>query len=56
VQGNLGPGAGRVSIRSRRSTREKPPWKSEPPLTGMVERQFVRPLLVGDSVLPYAVQ
>ncbi len=54
--GRLGSGAGRMAIRSRRSTREKPPWKSIPSLTGMVERQFVRNLLVGDSVMPYGLR
>ncbi|MFF7046139.1 N-6 DNA methylase [Streptomyces massasporeus] len=54
--GKLGVGAGRVSVRSLRSAKEKEPWKSEQSRTGRVERQFVRPLLVGDSLLPYMIR
>ncbi|RZD67801.1 restriction endonuclease [Streptomyces albidoflavus] len=54
--GRLGAGAGRVSVRSLRSNKEKEPWKSHPSQTGMVERQFVRPLLIGDSLLPYRLR
>ena len=39
-------------MRSQRVAREKPPWKNLQSLTGAVESQFLRPLLVGDSVLP----
>ncbi|MCZ9346871.1 N-6 DNA methylase [Streptomyces sp. TRM76130] len=56
VANRLGAGAGRISVQSRRSAREKPPWKTEPSLHGIIERQFVRPLLVGESVLPYALR
>ena len=46
-------GAGRRAVRSARSAKEKPPWKRLPGLSETVEQQFVRPLYVGDSVLPY---
>lgn len=49
----LGAGAGRRAVRSRRSPNEKRPWKNLPPLCGMVERQFVRPLYTGDAILPF---
>ncbi len=49
----LGAGAGRRAVRSKRSTNEKVPWKSLPGLSGSVERQFIQPTLVGDSVLPF---
>ncbi len=52
----LTPGAGRRAVRSFRSTAEKAPWKDVPSLTGSVERQFVRRLLVGDSLLPFRLQ
>ncbi|WP_219461610.1 N-6 DNA methylase [Nonomuraea rhizosphaerae] len=55
-KGALGPGAGRIAVQSRRSTRETPPWNQEPSMASIIERQFVRSLLVGDSVLPYAVR
>lgn len=51
--GPLGAGVGRVHVRSRRSATEKRPWKLLPPLEGSVDRQFVRRMHVGDTVLPY---
>lgn len=48
-------GAGRVLVRSRRSSNEKKPWKDLPSLEGPIERSMVRPLLLGESVLPYRV-
>lgn len=51
--GPLGAGAGRRTVRSKRSPNEKPPWKTLPDQTGSVERQFVRPVHVGDTVLPF---
>lgn len=49
----LGAGAGRQEVRSRRSTQEKKPWKTVPGLTGTVEAQFLRPVHLGETVLPY---
>lgn len=54
--GPLGSGAGRVTVRSRRSPNEKTPWKQLPDLTGSIERQFLRPVFVGDTVLPFRVR
>jgi len=51
----LGLGAGRRAVRSERSSAEKAPWKDLPDLTGVVENEFVRPVLLGESVLPYRV-
>lgn len=51
--GPLGLGGGRVRVRSERSSAEKKPWKDLPDLEGVVEKQFVRPVLLGESVLPY---
>ncbi|MGH3829980.1 MAG: Eco57I restriction-modification methylase domain-containing protein [Pseudonocardiaceae bacterium] len=49
----LGSGEGRRAVRSRRSVNEKKPWKELAGLHGTVERQFIRPLYLGDSVLPF---
>jgi SAM-dependent methyltransferase len=49
----LGYGAGRRAVQSERSSTEKPPWKNLPDQTGVVETEFVRPILLGESVLPY---
>ncbi|MFG1826566.1 N-6 DNA methylase [Microbispora bryophytorum] len=49
----LGYGAGRTAIQSVRSSTEKPPWKHLPDMNGVVETEFVRPVLLGENVLPY---
>lgn len=49
----LGAGAGRVHVRSHVSRQAKVPWKSVAPLDGNVERRFVHPLLLGETVVPY---
>lgn len=51
--GPLGAGAGRVRVRSRRSSTEKKPWKDVPDLTGTVERTFIHPVHLGETLLPY---
>ncbi|MDL9938870.1 SAM-dependent DNA methyltransferase, partial [Gordonia sp. ABSL1-1] len=51
--GPLGPGAGRVAVTSHRSTLEKEPWKSIPSLTARVESKYVRPVYLGETVLPF---
>jgi len=53
LAGPLGAGAGRRAVRSQRSPNEKKPWKELPDLTGSVERPFVRPVHLGDSILPF---
>lgn len=53
--GPLGWGAGRTAVRSTRSATEKAPWKDLPPLEGTVESEFVKPVLLGESVIPYRV-
>jgi SAM-dependent methyltransferase len=52
----LGAGAGWVSIKSDRSNQEKMPWKELPDLEGSVESQFVRKLLLGESIAPFIVR
>jgi hypothetical protein len=47
----FGTGAGRREIRSRRSAKEKKPWKDLPALHGTVEQEFIRPLYLGDSIV-----
>lgn len=51
--GPLGLGAGRARVRSRRSTLEKKPWRDVPDLTGTVERAFIHPVHLGETLLPY---
>ena len=51
--GPLGLGSGRVRVRSERTSTEKSPWKDLPDADGVVEKQFLRPVLLGETVLPY---
>lgn len=52
--GRIGMGS-RIPVESRRSPQEKQPWKDLPSLTGAVERQFLRPALLGESIAPYRI-
>ncbi len=52
-EGALGVAAGRARIRSTRSAAEKKPWRDLPDLEGVVETEFLRPVYVGESILPY---
>lgn len=52
----LGAGAGRIAVSSSRSAKEKRPWKLLPSLSGMIERQFIHPLIIGETVLPYRLR
>lgn len=49
----LGVGAGRVAVQSARSMQEKEPWKSLSPLEGVVEREFVYPVHLGATIVPF---
>ena len=51
------PGAGPIGAvgMSRRSSQEKKPWKSQPGVENQVEAQFIRPTLLGESILPYRI-
>ncbi|MFL6239304.1 MAG: N-6 DNA methylase [Actinomycetes bacterium] len=51
--GPLGVGAGRRAVRSARRKIAHPPWSELPPLEGVIEAQFIRPLLLGESLVPY---
>jgi len=51
--GPLGTARGEIRIRSRRSATEKKPWKDLPAIEATVERPFVIPVHVGDTILPY---
>ncbi|MCC6522361.1 MAG: N-6 DNA methylase [Polyangiaceae bacterium] len=53
--GPLGQVAGRAAIRSVRSANEKKPWKHLPALEGVVETEFLRPIHLGETVLPYRI-
>ena len=49
----IGVAAGRRPVRSLRTANEKPPWKELPSLEGTVEHEFVRPVHLGATLLPF---
>ena len=51
--GPLGVAAEAPLVASRRSRQEKAPWRNLDPITGNVERQFLRPVYLGYSVAPF---
>jgi hypothetical protein len=53
--GRLGADPSAPMVMSRRAAQEKKPWKDLPPIENQVEAQFIRPTLLGESILPYRV-
>ena len=51
--GRLGSNPDAPIVESRRSNLEKPPWKALEPLRGPIEKQFLRPLYLGESIAPF---
>jgi hypothetical protein len=51
--GPLGTGPDRQAVQSRRRAKENKRFKNLKPLRGNVERQFIRPLYLGDSIAPF---
>ena len=49
--GPLGAGAGRARLSSRRSMHK--PWSEVETLTGTVEREFIHPVHLGETTLPF---
>jgi SAM-dependent methyltransferase len=42
-------------VESRRTSQEKTPWKDIPALRECVEKEFLRPLYLGESIVPFRV-
>ena len=55
LQGRLGSSAATPLVASRRTAQEKNPWKSLPGIEGPVEKAFLRPVYLGESILPFRV-
>jgi hypothetical protein len=53
--GRLGGDPTAPFVASRRSTQEKKPWKSLPGIEHRVEAEFLHPVLLGESILPYRI-
>lgn len=55
VGGRLGGNPNAPRVRGRTSKQDKAPWKFLDPLEGPVEAEFLRPVLLGESIAPYRV-
>ncbi len=53
ASGRLGSNPAAPLVVSRRSTQEKRPWRDLDSLEGNVEKEFLFPVLLGESVVPY---
>ena len=51
--GPLGMPAGKAGVRSLQRNNDKKPWKLLPALEGVVETEFIRSVLLGESVIPF---
>ena len=51
--GRLGGDSNAPALISRRSALEKRPWKDLPAVEAQVEVEFLRPVLLGESILPF---
>ena len=49
----LGAGAGRLAVTSMKTNQDDDRWKDMPAISATVERAFVRPIYLGESLLPY---
>lgn len=53
--GRIGVNPKMPLVRSRHSGQDKPPWKTLDPIETAVEAEFLRPVLLGESILPFRV-
>jgi SAM-dependent methyltransferase len=53
--GRLGHDPSAPFVISRRNSQEKRPWRDLPGVRNRVEAEFLRPVLLGESILPYSV-
>ena len=53
--GPLGMATKKASVRSLQRNNDKKPWKDLKPLEGVVETEMIRPVLLGESVLPFRI-
>jgi hypothetical protein len=55
TMGRLGADPSAPPVASRRTNQEKIPWKNLPGIENRVEAAFLRPVLLGESILPYRI-
>lgn len=52
---SLGVPTGKTAVESDRTAPERPPWRDLPSLQGVVEDNFLFPMLLGESLVPYRI-
>jgi hypothetical protein len=55
AMGRLGVDSSALPVLSRKNSQEKMPWKELPGVENRVEADFLRPVLLGESIVPFAV-
>jgi hypothetical protein len=55
TMGRIGADPSAPFVISRRSSQEKKPWKNLESIENKAEAEFLRPVLLGESILPYRV-
>jgi N-6 DNA Methylase len=53
AMGRIGADPSAPMVVSRKNSLEKQPWKDLPGIESQVEAEFLRPVLLGESILPY---
>lgn len=51
--GPLGAGAGRTTVTSLKTSQDDDRWKDVPSITATVEKTFIRPVYLGETLLPF---
>lgn len=51
--GRFGVDANAPLVESRMGSQDKAPWKDIPALRGQIERRFIKPLLLGETIAPF---
>ncbi|NKS55476.1 N-6 DNA methylase [Rhodococcus hoagii] len=51
--GPLGSGAGRTTVTSLKTSQDDDKWKDVPAITATVEKTFLRPVYLGETLLPF---
>ncbi len=53
--GRLGSSAAAPLVTSRRNSQEKRPWRDLPGIEHPIEKEFLRPVYLGESILPFRI-
>jgi len=53
--GFLSAGVGRTAVQSRRTANEHPPWADIEDMHEVIENEFLRPVYLGESLVPFKV-